>query len=99
MTNNWQSKIWVNNLTVGSNERSKERAETDHDKPMCDSRACELKHLGMAKYFREHILQTCRFIVGTRWIWLLLLIERNQRANTNSEKNQRDGCDEVGNPS
>ena len=84
VSDDWQCKLWLDNLSVCCNESSKERAETDHDKPVCNSRACELKHLGMAKYFCKHILQTCRLIVGTRWIWLLLLIERNQSANTNS---------------
>ena len=95
MANQRQSKIRINNLTVRSNQSSKERTKTDHHKPVRNSGTGEVEHLGVAQNFFQHILKTCTAIIAARWISLALAINPNQLAHPNRQKPQRDNSDQV----
>ena len=95
MTNNWQRKFRIYNLTVSGNQSSKKRTEADHDKPVCNSGCSEVEHLGVAQNLLQHIFKSRPTITAARWIRLALAINRNQLWHTNRQHPQRNDSDQV----
>ena len=46
-----EGEIWIENLTVSSEQSSEERHKANHDHPVRHTRGGEIEHLGMAKNF------------------------------------------------
>jgi hypothetical protein len=76
VTNNWKCKVGINELTVGGDESSKEREETNHHKPVRKTNNSEIKHLGVTKDFAKCHAKTCALVVAACGICCTLFIDR-----------------------
>lgn len=95
MSNKGQCEIWIQNLTVGSEQSAEKRYEANHYYPVRHASCGEIEHLGVAKNFSEHVRHARTRLVLSRGIWLARSVDREEFLPVDDEQDECGNGDPV----